>query len=160
MHTNHFFKVNLDGLKCLLREKKALDHTWRIKIVLLKLFRLCWVFQSHFLFRYALCPNFIIGVPLQPRMAFFGIFDGHLGRCAAEFTKANLPYNIFRHASFDANTLSGGDVVHVKEAIKGGYLKTDSDFLAVAEKDGLKSGNSFNSFSCWSILIAKQEQRL
>lgn len=73
-------------------------------------------------------------------MAFFGIFDGHLGRCAAEFTKANLPYNIFRHSSFDVKTLQSGDVVNVKEAIKGGYLKTDTDFLAVAEKEGFKSG--------------------
>lgn len=84
----------------------------------------------------------LLGLPSQPRMAFFGIFDGHLGRCAAEFTKANLPYNIFRHASFDANTLLAGDATQVKEAIKGGYLKTDSDFMAIAEKEGYKSGTT------------------
>lgn len=91
--------------------------------------------------------NEFIGVANQPRMAFFGVFDGHSGDLAAEFTKTNLPYNIMTHKLFDVSKLGtdgGGEFAKsaegVREAIMEGYLKTDADFMAIAQKDELKAG--------------------
>ena len=71
-------------------------------------------------------------------MAFFGVFDGHSGRHAAEFAKVNLPFNVLRNPNFDTQKLLKQD----SDVITDGYVKTDCDFLAVAEKDDYKSGTS------------------
>lgn len=86
--------------------------------------------------------NDIYGLSNQPRMAFFGVFDGHSGKLAAEYTKTHLPYNVLRHASFDVTKLGSSDDAGVRTAITEGYLKTDADFMAIAEKDGLKAGTT------------------
>lgn len=56
--------------------------------------------------------------------AFFGIFDGHGGKRAAEFASENL-------GNFIANEISttNGSSSNVEEAIRIGYLKTDAEFL-------------------------------
>lgn len=54
--------------------------------------------------------------------AIFGIFDGHGGAKAAEFAAENLSKNIL-----DEVARRGGD--EIEEAVKHGYLNTDSDFL-------------------------------
>jgi len=83
----------------------------------------------------------LLGLSTQPRMAFFGVFDGHSGRHAAEFTKVVLPFNVLRNPSFDAHRLLK-EGVESDEAIPDGFMKTDSDFLAVAEKNDFKSGTT------------------
>ncbi|GAB2285715.1 hypothetical protein Dimus_020154 [Dionaea muscipula] len=55
----------------------------------------------------------------DPKQAFFGVFDGHGGAKAAEFAAENMNKNIMDQvASRD-----------VEDAVRLGYLKTDSDFL-------------------------------
>jgi len=57
--------------------------------------------------------------------AFFGVFDGHGGAKAAEYAANNIDKNIM-------SEVVKGDEENLKDAVKVGYLKTDSDFL---EKD-------------------------
>ncbi|PSS25962.1 Protein phosphatase 2C 14 [Actinidia chinensis var. chinensis] len=58
---------------------------------------------------------------------FFGVYDGHGGRKAAEFVAENLHDNIFKMLE---------NCMDKEEAVKTGYLKTDQEFL----KQGLGSG--------------------
>lgn len=82
--------------------------------------------------------NALYGLATTPRMAFFGVFDGHTGRHAAEFAKVNLPFNVLRNPNFDIDKLLKDE----HTAITDGFMKTDSEFLAVAEKDDYKSGTT------------------
>lgn len=54
--------------------------------------------------------------------AFFGVFDGHGGSKAAQFAADNLERNILDQVVRRADD-------DIKEAVKHGYLNTDSDFL-------------------------------
>lgn len=54
--------------------------------------------------------------------AFFGVFDGHGGAKAAQFAADNLERNIL-------NEVVRRDDHDIEEAVKNGYLNTDSDFL-------------------------------
>ena len=54
--------------------------------------------------------------------AFFGVFDGHGGVKAAEFAAQNLNKNIMAE-------IVRKDKDGIEEAVKQGYLKTDSEFL-------------------------------
>ncbi len=130
---------------------------------------------------------YYIGLRSQPRVAFFGVFDGHSGKLAAEYAKTHLPFNVLRHEKFSipkpitengqraekpeqpasvgeivgnpggsaTNTESAANTENAERAeqveksenfdnlrsvIAEGYLKTDSDFMTIATKDGLKAG--------------------
>lgn len=65
----------------------------------------------------------------EHNLAFFGIFDGHGGAKAAEYAANNLEKNVL-----DEVIIS--DEEDVEEAVKRGYLNTDSDFL----KEDLNGG--------------------
>jgi serine/threonine protein phosphatase PrpC len=54
--------------------------------------------------------------------AFFGVFDGHGGAKAAEFAANNLEKNIL-------DEVIVSDEEDVEEAVKRGYLNTDSEFM-------------------------------
>ncbi|KAF5192177.1 phosphatase 2C [Thalictrum thalictroides] len=56
----------------------------------------------------------------ESKQAFFGVFDGHGGAKAAEFAAEHLHKNIMKDFARRVETV---------EAIKQGYLTTDSDFL-------------------------------
>ncbi|MFS7958229.1 putative protein-serine/threonine phosphatase [Helianthus anomalus] len=56
------------------------------------------------------------------KQAFFGVFDGHGGSKAAEFAAKNLHRNIMLKV---ANKCED----EIEEAVREGYLKTDSEFL-------------------------------
>ncbi|RYR48925.1 probable protein phosphatase 2C 25 isoform X1 [Arachis ipaensis] len=58
----------------------------------------------------------------QQKLPFFGIFDGHGGAKAAKFVANNLEKNVL-----DEVILTEED--SIKEAVKHGYVKTDSAFL-------------------------------
>ncbi|RDX85500.1 putative protein phosphatase 2C 25, partial [Mucuna pruriens] len=66
----------------------------------------------------------------EHKLAFFGIFDGHGGAKAAEFAATNLEKNVL-------DEVMVRDEDDVKEAVKRGYLNTDSDFL----KEDLHGGS-------------------
>ncbi|OMO60249.1 phosphatase 2C (PP2C)-like protein [Corchorus capsularis] len=55
--------------------------------------------------------------------AFFGVYDGHGGKKAAEFVAENLHNNIFEMLK----NCKGNE--EKEEAVKAGYLKTDEEFL-------------------------------
>ncbi|KAJ4866859.1 putative protein phosphatase 2C 2 [Raphanus sativus] len=64
--------------------------------------------------------------------AIFGVYDGHGGSRASEFAAENLCNNILREIG------SEGNESEIEEAVKRGYLATDSEFLK--EKD-VKGGS-------------------
>lgn len=63
--------------------------------------------------------------------AFFGVFDGHGGSKAAEFAAHNLEKNVMDEVS------RRDDDDDIEEAVKHGYLNTDSGFL----KEDLHGGS-------------------
>ncbi|KAG2708122.1 hypothetical protein I3843_05G161600 [Carya illinoinensis] len=73
---------------------------------------------------------------------FFGVYDGHGGKKAAEFVAENLHTNILEMME------NCKEPTAKEEAVKAGYLKTDQDFL----KQGLGSGAC-----CVTALIAGRE---
>ncbi|GMG98359.1 hypothetical protein Nepgr_000199 [Nepenthes gracilis] len=72
----------------------------------------------------------VLNVQGDAKQGFFGIFDGHGGAKAAEFAAENLDKNIM-------DEVMKRDDNDVKEAVKHGYLRTDSDFL----KEDLRGGS-------------------
>ncbi|KAI9169370.1 hypothetical protein LWI28_011362 [Acer negundo] len=74
--------------------------------------------------------------------SFFGVYDGHGGKMAAEFVAENLHTNVFEMMK----NCKGEK--EKEEAVKAGYLKTDHEFL----KQGLASGAC-----CVTALIEGQE---
>ncbi|XP_022775606.1 probable protein phosphatase 2C 14 [Durio zibethinus] len=74
--------------------------------------------------------------------AFFGVYDGHGGKKAAEFVAENLHNNIFEMLK----NCEGNK--EKEEAVKAGYLKTDEEFL----KQDIVSGTC-----CVTALIEGKE---
>ncbi|CAH9074053.1 unnamed protein product [Cuscuta epithymum] len=66
------------------------------------------------------------------KQAVFGVFDGHGGASAAEYASQNLVKNIW-----DEIEKSSDNDDEIKEAVKNGYLKTDTEFL----KQDLQGGS-------------------
>lgn len=64
------------------------------------------------------------------KKGFFGVYDGHGGRKAADFVAENLHCNILGMLE------KCSDDMGKEEAVKAGYLKTDKEFL----EQGLSSG--------------------
>lgn len=62
--------------------------------------------------------------------AFFGVFDGHGGTKASEFAAHNLEKNVL-------DEVVRRDESDIEEAVKHGYLNTDSEFL----KEDLHGGS-------------------
>ncbi|KAI3678509.1 hypothetical protein L6452_37804 [Arctium lappa] len=65
----------------------------------------------------------------QHNQAFFGVFDGHGGSKAAEFAAENLDKNIL-------NEVEKRGEIKIIEAIKQGYMNTDSEFLNQDHRGG------------------------
>uniref|UniRef100_A0A0E0KCE8 protein-serine/threonine phosphatase n=1 Tax=Oryza punctata TaxID=4537 RepID=A0A0E0KCE8_ORYPU len=66
----------------------------------------------------------------DPKVAFFGVFDGHGGKSAAEFAAENMP-------KFMAEEMCKvGDSGETEQAVKRCYLKTDEEFLKREESGG------------------------
>ncbi|XP_057953663.1 probable protein phosphatase 2C 25 [Malania oleifera] len=72
----------------------------------------------------------VVGLQGDPKQAFFGIFDGHGGAKAAEFAAENMDKNIL-------DEVGARDDEEIEEAVKKGYLNTDSQFL----KEDLRGGS-------------------
>jgi protein phosphatase 1L len=64
----------------------------------------------------------LVNVHGNPKHAFFGVFDGHGGSKAAEFAAENLHKNVLDEV------VKRGDK-NIQDAVKFGYLNTDSQFL-------------------------------
>jgi len=81
----------------------------------------------------------VLNVQGDSKQSLFGVFDGHGGAKAAEFSAENLDKNIIDEV------MRRGDE-EIEEAVKQGYLNTDSDFL----KEDVCSGSC-----CVTALIRK-----
>ncbi|KAE8039294.1 hypothetical protein FH972_011721 [Carpinus fangiana] len=81
----------------------------------------------------------VLNVQGDSKQSLFGVFDGHGGAKAAEFSAENLDKNIIDEV------MRRGDE-EIEEAVKEGYLNTDSDFL----KEDVCSGSC-----CVTALIRK-----
>jgi serine/threonine protein phosphatase PrpC len=64
---------------------------------------------------------------------FFGVFDGHTGRLAAEYTRTHLAVNIAQHPLFATDLVT---------AITESYLETDRRFMRIAMRDSLRDGST------------------
>ncbi|XP_068644188.1 putative protein phosphatase 2C 53 [Aristolochia californica] len=64
----------------------------------------------------------VVDIHGDPKQAFFGVFDGHGGTKASEFAAKNIDKNVMKEV------MERGDN-EVEEAVKSGYLITDSEFL-------------------------------
>lgn len=74
-----------------------------------------------------------------------GVFDGHGGPLAAEYTRNHLWNNILRHPSFHDD---------IAKAIKEGFFKTDDNWCSKATMIGDKSGTTATiSFICQGVLF-------
>ncbi|KAI3902435.1 hypothetical protein MKW92_045241 [Papaver armeniacum] len=71
----------------------------------------------------------IVDLQGDTKQGFFGVFDGHGGAKAAEFAAENMDKYIMSEV-----TRRGGE--EIVEAVKDGYLATDSEFL----KEDLRGG--------------------
>ncbi|ESQ36188.1 hypothetical protein EUTSA_v10008595mg [Eutrema salsugineum] len=68
----------------------------------------------------------------DPNQAIFGVYDGHGGSRAAEFAAKNLCNNIIKEIVSERNESK------IEEAVKRGYLATDSEFL---KENDVKGGS-------------------
>ncbi|KAI3721032.1 hypothetical protein L2E82_32035 [Cichorium intybus] len=71
----------------------------------------------------------VVGLQGDSKQAFFGVFDGHGGEKAAEFAAKNLNRNIMSKV---ANKCE----LEIAEAVREGYIATDSEFLDVDANGG------------------------
>ncbi|XP_071687839.1 probable protein phosphatase 2C 25 [Rutidosis leptorrhynchoides] len=81
--------------------------------------------------REAMEDRFIANVDFngQNKKGFFGVFDGHGGSKAAEFASTNIEKSI-------ENEIEKMGEFEIVEAIRQGYLNTDSDFLKQEQRGG------------------------
>lgn len=82
---------------------------------------------------------------------FFAVYDGHCGPKAAAFAKKKLANNVLAAAK----ELGADTDDRVREAIRSGFLKTDTDFCATAEVKKLNDGST----AC-CVLMQEKKQRL
>eukprot|EP00742_Colponemidia_sp_Colp-10_P001741 GILJ01001864.1.p1 GENE.GILJ01001864.1~~GILJ01001864.1.p1 ORF type:complete len:379 (+),score=53.43 GILJ01001864.1:75-1139(+) len=67
------------------------------------------------------------------RQAYFGIFDGHCGRRAADFAADHLHHKVVTHSHYRTE---------LKTAIRDAFLKTDEEFLSQACRDQWRDGTT------------------
>nr|GMD22301.1 probable protein phosphatase 2C 25 [Ipomoea batatas] len=91
----------------------------------------------------------------DPKQGIFGVFDGHGGAKAAEYAAQNLSKNILDEIEKSENE------EEIKEAVKHGYLKTDSEFVEQDLRGGcccvtalMRNGNLVvsNAGDCRAVL--------
>jgi protein phosphatase 1L len=70
--------------------------------------------------------------PFCQSVCFFGVFDGHSGRRACEYARDNLPRQVQAELS----------KAEPDEALRRAFLKTDEEFLKIANKEGLGDGST------------------
>ncbi|KAF8394898.1 hypothetical protein HHK36_018836 [Tetracentron sinense] len=71
----------------------------------------------------------VVDLQGDPKQALFGVFDGHGGAKAAEFAAKNLDKNIIDEVTRRSEN-------EIEEAVKYGYLTTDSEFLKEDARGG------------------------
>mmetsp|Transcript_14116 Transcript_14116/g.19656 ORF Transcript_14116/g.19656 Transcript_14116/m.19656 type:complete len:492 (+) Transcript_14116:302-1777(+) len=77
--------------------------------------------------------NQLVGLTNAVEQSFYGVYDGHSGRAAAEFCRIHLHINILNDSMFAENPAA---------AFRNGYLKTNTEFIALASKESNTSGTT------------------
>lgn len=72
------------------------------------------------------------GLAPDDRLPFFGIYDGHGGRLAADFIKSRLHNNLRNQPAYRESDFAA--------ALRAAFLQTDKEFLVKARKEGLADG--------------------
>ncbi|KAF5741944.1 hypothetical protein HS088_TW10G00952 [Tripterygium wilfordii] len=78
----------------------------------------------------------IVDISGNPKQAFFAVIDGHGGCAAVDYVSENLGKNILK-------ALENVGEEDVNEAIRGGYLVTDSEFLSKGVGSGACAASVF-----------------
>ncbi|EGG25224.1 protein phosphatase 2C [Cavenderia fasciculata] len=77
---------------------------------------------------------------------FLGVFDGHNGKLAADFTKTHLPYEIYKSRAADkslpASMIASGIVKDIETTMESAYTQVDQSFLQLADRDDKKAGST------------------
>lgn len=71
--------------------------------------------------------------PLDQRLSFFGVYDGHGGDKVALYTGDNLHKIIAKQEAWKTGNL--------EQALKDGFLATDRAILSGTDRHGLREGN-------------------
>ncbi|XP_066292517.1 protein phosphatase 1F-like [Branchiostoma lanceolatum] len=77
--------------------------------------------------------NFLFNLKDQEEQCLYGVFDGHGGIDAANYTAAHLYVNIVRHPNFHDD---------VETALRESNLAIDAKFCEKAKREGLRSGST------------------
>lgn len=75
-----------------------------------------------------------VGLGGDPHTAFFGVFDGHGGKAAAEFAANNMP-RIMAQELQQQTRMTTTTAVE-EEAVRRAYLRTDADFSSTSRAGG------------------------
>jgi len=71
--------------------------------------------------------------PSKEICSFFGVYDGHGGKRAADFVAQNLHQYIMESSYFHSN---------IRKAIKEGFKQTEEEFLELAKRDNFGDGTT------------------
>jgi len=77
--------------------------------------------------------NELLGLQDCEPQSFFGVYDGHSGKTAAEYSRVHLHFNMIRDELFKTN---------IDGAIQNSYKRTDKDFNDLASREGMSSGTT------------------
>lgn len=69
----------------------------------------------------------------SPPFSFFGLYDGHSGKIAADYTRGHLHFNIVRDSNFPTD---------IRAAITQAFNKTNYDFNQIAKEKEINSGTT------------------
>jgi len=96
-------------------------------------------------------PNLLFNMLDAPHQAYYGIYDGHSGKLAAEYARIHLHSNIFDELSSNQWTEA-----NVMSALHRGYLRTNEEFNIIANKNSINAGTTAASVIIWpnKIFIA------
>ena len=89
---------------------------------------------------------------------FFGVFDGHGGKRAAEWAHSNLVDNLLREIKSSAGvTADANSRRELDSAVASAFLKTDHEFLRQAMQRGMADGST--GITCMLQQLSGQTQR-
>eukprot|EP00127_Corallochytrium_limacisporum_P005683 Clim_evm62s210 gene=Clim_evmTU62s210 len=92
-----------------------------------------------------LCPN------APSNVALFGVFDGHGGLEAAEFSRSHFPWILARHVSALADSEIDNEE-KIREALHNSFLATDKSFINRSLRDNLKCGST-----CVTVTVTEKK---
>eukprot|EP01117_Protostelium_nocturnum_P007645 TRINITY_DN2743_c0_g1_i2.p1 TRINITY_DN2743_c0_g1~~TRINITY_DN2743_c0_g1_i2.p1 ORF type:complete len:555 (-),score=169.87 TRINITY_DN2743_c0_g1_i2:406-2070(-) len=84
--------------------------------------------------------NQYLGLKNAPPQAYFGVYDGHSGKAAADYSKVHLHVNIFEQTVLKSEQQQ--TMPALESALHLGYIQTNRDFNRIASKNSLNAGTT------------------